>query len=328
MNRPNLFIVGASKCGTTALYTYLGGHPQIFMSPIKEPGFFARDFLGDQRPIRDLTEYLACFSGASGEKVIGEASTAYFESAGAPGEIKRFAPNARIIIMLRNPVEKIHAGFLEGRADNNERHKTLEAALESEKHHGPSFGIGYIESGRYTKPVRGYLEKFGRENVHIIIYDDFKERTSITYEDTLRFLGVDSDHRSDFPIVNKSRYVRSMALQEFLRHAPAPLRWIGRTIMPLHRRKELREWISRLNVNPSPPVIMKPETRERLQLEFETEVKDLGQLLGRDLSKWCKGPGDIGESSQGGFTGSGMSGGAAGADYETTSSATRRATRV
>ena len=108
-NKPDFFIVGAPKCGTTALYTYLKQHPEIFMSPQKEPQFFANDVLGDRRHTCTWAEYLSCFAAARGAKRIGEASVAYLGSPCAPKQIKMFNPAAKIIIMLRNPVDMMHS---------------------------------------------------------------------------------------------------------------------------------------------------------------------------------------------------------------------------
>ena len=293
MKRPNFFIVGAPKCGTTALYTYLREHPQIFMSPVKEPQFFAPDLLGDRRRIRCLPEYLECFAGARDEPRIGEASTAYLGSKQAAEEIKAFAPDACIIIMLRNPVDKMYSRFNDARFTNQEPNESFEAALSAEERHEPSFGLGYRESARYAGQVRRYFEVFGRERVHIIIYDDFKERTAATHAEALRFLGVHPDCRSDFPTVNERRYVRNMPLQQFVRHPPEVLRRFGRMAISLEMRKRVREWVSRWNVVAVPPPPLPPDLRQRLQREFQDDVKELGQLIGRDLSGWCEGEGTL-----------------------------------
>src|ERR1700730_6628922 len=202
------------------------------MSPIKEPEFFASDFLGDRRRILGVQEYLACFAEARDEEIVGEASTAYFASEVAPREIRAFSPRARIIIMLRNPVDKMYSRFAEACFSNQEHLVSLEAALEAEQRDGPSFGLGYRESARYASRVERYLTTFGRESIHVIIYDDFKEHTSKIYQETLRFLGVRPDSRMDFPVLNSNKYARSMALQELVRPPPDILRQFGRIAMP------------------------------------------------------------------------------------------------
>lgn len=288
MKSPNFFIVGAPKCGTTALYTYLREHPQIFMSPVKEPQYFAEDLRGDRRRVRTLAEYLECFAGVRDEEVIGEASTAYLGSARAAEEIKAFAPEARIAIMLRNPVDKMYSRFNDARFHNREHHKSFAVALADEERCGPSFGLGYRGSARYAGQVRRYLEAFGREKVHIILYDDFKERTAATYADALRFLGVHPDNRTEFPVVNRRRSLRNMALQEFVRRPPGVLRRWGRIALPLRMRQQLRTWFSTVNVIPAPPPPLEEDLRRQLAREFASEVRELGQLIGRDLSKWLE----------------------------------------
>src|SRR5215469_17477012 len=108
MARPSIFIVGAPKCGTTALYTYLKAHPDVFMSPLKEPQFFAEDLLGNRRNVCNWESYLALFA-ATGRRRAGEASAVYLGSPSAATKIKHFSPAAQIVIMLRNPVEVMHA---------------------------------------------------------------------------------------------------------------------------------------------------------------------------------------------------------------------------
>lgn len=288
MRRPNLFIVGAPKCGTTSLYSYLAEHPHIFMSPIKEPQFFAEDRRGDRRRIRTLEEYLACFAGAGDEPIVGEASTVYFASPRAPYLIKEFAPDSRIIIMVRNPVDKVYSRFGDARFTNKEKHRSLPEAIEAELANGPSFGLGYIESSRYAAHVETYFRVFGRERVRVILYEDFKERTAKVYAETLGFLGVEATAKSDFPALNANKHARSMFFQEFVRRPPGPLRELARRLLPQASRRRIREWSSRLNVVQNPRKPLDREYRNRLYSFFEDDVKQLGLLIGRDLSFWLR----------------------------------------
>jgi Sulfotransferase domain len=259
------------------------------MSAPKEPQFFARDFLGDRRRILGLEEYLDCFAGAKDEQVVGEASTAYFASEIAPREIKAFAPAARIIIMVRNPVDKMYSRFNDARFTNMEHHVSFEAALNAERAEGPSFGLGYRESSRYAQRVQRYLSIFGRENVHVIVYDDFKERTRETYQETLRFLNVRPDTRSYFPTLNSAKTVRSMRLQEFVRSPPKVLKEVARIAMPQAMRRRLRDLFSSANVLSAPRPPLDPGLRRQMQREFQDDVEQLGSLIGRDLSYWSNG---------------------------------------
>jgi len=289
VRKPNLFIVGAPKCGTTSLYAYLCEHPQIFMSPIKEPQFFAEDRRGERRRIRKLENYLKCFAGAGDEPVVGEASTAYFASPRAPFLIKEFAPDARIIIMLRSPVDKMYSRYGDARFTNQEPHPAFSDAIDAELANGPSFGLGYINSSRYAEHVETYFRVFGRERVHVILYEDFKDRTAQLYAEVLRFLGAQATTKSDFPILNASRRARSALLQEFVRCPPEPLRRLARSVLSQPARRRIRDWCSRINLIYAPQPPLDREFRNRLYSFFEDDIRQLGMLIGRDLSCWLKG---------------------------------------
>src|SRR5262249_46212300 len=131
VRKPDVFIVGGPKCGTTSLYTYLKQHPDIFMSEIKEPQYFAADTLQHQRRIRTLPEYMDCFAAAQREERIGEASTAYLGSSSAARELKKFNPNARIIVMLRNPIDVMYSLHSERLFSNIEHIGDFERAINS-----------------------------------------------------------------------------------------------------------------------------------------------------------------------------------------------------
>jgi Sulfotransferase domain len=295
MREPDFFLVGAPKCGTTALYTYLSAHPEVFMSSPKEPGFFAEDILGDQRHTCSRDEYLRCFAAARHEKRVGEASVAYLGSASAPKAIKAFNPSAQIIVMLRNPVDMMYALHSERLFNNREDNQSFEAALDAEdrlplrsrmSQDRRGFGLPYRESARFRDQVARYFDIFGRENVHVISYDDLRRDTAGIYRETLQFLGVHRDFQPDFPVVNPHRRARSRALQDFLRCPPEAVRAVRHALMPRPLRKLLWTWLFRLNVvyEARPP--MDPALRTRLQKEFEPEVQQLGRLVGRDLSGW------------------------------------------
>ena len=296
--RPNLFVVGAPKCGTTALYTYLGRHPDIFMCPIKEPQFFAGDIFSHQRCIRTLPEYLSCFAAARNQRRLGEASTAYLGSRTAANEIKAFSPTARVIIMLRNPVDVMYAEHSQRVFGNMEHIVNFEIALESQEprrwRSGPFkdeeiIRLSYRELSRFGEQVRRYFDVFGRQNVHVVLYDEFKIDTRAVYTGVLRFLEVDySHHDTDYPIINANRRARSVRVQELLRYPPKHLQGFARRALPRTLRSAIVRSLHRLNVvyQCRPP--MDQALRRRLQKEYEPEVEQLSHLLGRDLSAWCK----------------------------------------
>lgn len=284
---PDFFIVGAPRCGTTALYTYLKDHFEIFMSPIKEPNFFA-DFLGEQRRVRTLPEYLECFSGAREEKRIGEASVAYLASHTSARAIKEFSPLASIIIMLRNPLEVMQSMYYLRRFCNLEDEPSFGAALEADARGRTVTQLTYRERASFAAQVERYISVFGREKIQFIIYDDFKADTKAVFRNTLSFLGVDNDSERKFPRINGNKRVRSRFLWFVLRQPPKPLRRIIRPITSRRFRSTLGNYLIRLNAAQEPRPPIEPELRDRLQKEFAPEIHRLSRLLDRDLTAWCQ----------------------------------------
>ena len=287
MRKPDLFIVGAPRCGTTALYTYLGRHPEIFMSPEKEPHYFAPD-VGHPFRIPDLKDYLNCFAQANGKKRVGEASVWYLRSNCAADSIKSFSPDAKIIIMLRDPVEMMYSFHSFLVSIDHEPIPNFADALERKAKDGFCYHYDYRQLARFTEQVEKYIETFGRENVHIIIYDDFKNDTPGAYRETLRFLGVNTDFQPRFDVVNSNRQVRSRGIQHLLRnhHDVGPFPRLRRALIPLPLRFWVMDRITALNAAKKPRLPIQADLRKQLQEEFQPEVERLGGLLQRDLSGW------------------------------------------
>ena len=294
---PNLFIVGAPKCGTTALYSYLVSHPEIFMSPLKEPEFFASDIFAHQRSVTTLREYLNCFSGANGQKKIGEASANYLGSRTAAQEIKAFNPSAQIIIMLRNPVDVMYALHSQRVYEDMDHIHDFEAAVESNEERRWGEGRykgekvirpGYREVCRFAEPVRRYFDVFGRENVKVVIYDDFRSDTAATYGEVLRFLQVSQFPMMKYPIVNANHRFRNTAIQEFVRHPPKLLRHLAHGLFSQNVRSGVGKFLLKVNTvnKPRPPI--SEQLRRRLESECKSDIEELSRMLGRDLSRWCE----------------------------------------
>jgi len=213
LRKPDFFIVGAPRCGTTSMKIYLDKHPEIFMAPGMEPHFFGKDIYFPSY-IRDERTYLSLFATANNEKRVGEKCAGYLFSKRAAAEIKEFQPSASIIIMLRNPVEMIYSlhnlVFNRGDEDLDDFKAALEA--EEDRKRGLRLPMGldsrenwrvfYRERVRYTQQVNRFLNTFGREKVHIIIFDDFVSQTAEVYRETLRFLMVNPDFQTHFQKTN------------------------------------------------------------------------------------------------------------------------------
>jgi hypothetical protein len=292
--KPNFFIVGAPKSGTTALYSYLKRHPDIFMSKLKEPQFFAPDIFGDQRTVTTLSEYLTHFSEAC-TPVIGEASTCYLGSSCAAQHIREFCPFARIIVMLRNPIDVMYAEHSERLFDGVEHIANFYGALDSNEIRKWRSGrfkgqsvvrLPYRELVRFSEQIRRFVKAFGRQNIHVIIYDDFSRNPALVYKQVLSFLRVSPNDQFAFEVIHANRQIRSKRIQDFLRTPPDAVRGLARAVLPPSVRKGAGRYLNRVNIKVIPRPILDQQFRKRLQSEYELEVKQLSELLHRDLSRW------------------------------------------
>jgi len=286
--------VGAPKAGTTALYSYLAQHPQIFMCGLKEPQFFASDICGNQRNVTTLSEYLKLFEAARA-LAIGEASTCYLASPGAAAQIRSFCQEARIIVLLRNPVDVMYAEHSERLFDGTEHILSFAIALESEEDRRWRCGrfkgqrvirLPYREVVRFSEQVARFIDAFGRKNIYVILFEDFVSSPQDVYSGVLAFLGVCEHYRCTFDVVHSNRRIRNTMMHDQLHHPPKLIRRLVHTFLPLSMRRKLGERLDAFNIEYVPRPPLDQQLRERLTLEFSQELKDLGDLIGRDLSMW------------------------------------------
>ena len=226
--KPNFFIVGAPKCGTTALHEYLQRHPDAYLPFYKEPHFFGADLVGSRfMQFRDKPgKYLKLFRDVRGEARIGESSPWYLASSAAAAEIYRYNPQAKIIIMLRNPIDMMYSMWSQFRYSGNEQIEIFEEALaaESERAAGKRIrraahcitGLQYRGMTRFSEQVQRYFDCFGRDGVMVIIFDDFRADTAGVYRSVLEFLALDTDVEVNFGIRNPNKEVRLAWLQKLI----------------------------------------------------------------------------------------------------------------
>lgn len=296
MKRPNFFLVGAPKCGTSALYTFLRAHLDVWMPEVKEPLYFGRDLSNWGWRYRDDDSYLQVFEGAGGESRIGEASTLYLFSESAPAEIEAFSPGSRIVIMLRDPVELMRSLHAYQWYSGHEDIADFEAALEAEHDRmagtrlppGPGWVemILYREAARYEKYVRRYLDVFGSERVLVLISEEFSRDPDAECRRVFDHLGVSPDVDAFVEIVNPTRTVRSRRLQEFLYRPPAWVQRLARAVLPDRVRIGTFFKLRSMNTSDAGVSSMRPELRARLRSELADEVRALERVLDRDLSIW------------------------------------------
>jgi hypothetical protein len=309
LRTPDFFIVGQPKSGTTALYEMLRSHPQIFMPDFKEPRYFASDLPSRFQAPRasglapeTYEDYLSLFEPAEPGQLLGEASTAYIWSKTAAGRIAEVRPDARIIVILREPASFLRSMHLQLMQIRIEKEKTLRRALELEDSRREGRGIPsaignwpqvllYTDRVRYVEQLRRYHEAFGAEQVLTLIYDDFRADNEGTVRKVLRFLGVDEDGAVDYTEANPTVRMRSQRLDEVMVAVTVgrgPLfgavKKTLKALLPKSAIASVRKVIWRQVVfgKPDPP---DERLMEELRVRFKGEVETLSEYLGRDLVK-------------------------------------------
>jgi Sulfotransferase family len=298
---PDFFIVGAPKSGTTALYSYLNQHPDVFLPARKDLPFFGQDLdlrfsWHYGREHERLDQYLSWFSAAAGVKRIGDACVWYLLSTCAAEEIRAFAPHARIVAILRNPADMMYAQHSQFLTNLNENLPDFADALAAEverakgrripRHAHLPRGLQYRETARYAEQIERYFSAFGRERVHVLLYDEFCSNTADEVRKVLQFLGVDDSAPLNLKVVNANRSVRSRLLQRIAMAPPTRLEAVYHGLTPKVTHGVAARAVERLNLREEPRPQMDCALRSRLVDEMASDVRRLSELLDRDLSAW------------------------------------------
>lgn len=302
MTVPNFFIVGAPKCGTTALSEYLRGHPAVFLSRPKEPHFFAEDLPGT-RYVTELPDYLRLFAARRPEQAaVGEASVWYLHSSLAIRRIHDFNPDARLVVMLRNPlamIPSLHGHLLF--AFNEDRADLAEAwHLQNRRRRGKDVPakcfeprlLQYAEIGCLGAQVQRLLTVFPRDQVHFVLFDDWIADPGREYRAVLDFLGLADDGRSDFPRVNAQKQHRLPMLGSLLLRPPEPARVLWRKLRALTGPKISLpiEALIRMNARTGTPSPVADDIKQLMIACFKPDIILLAELIERDLTHWLADP--------------------------------------
>lgn len=304
MTKPNFFIVGAPKAGTTAMHQYLQGHPNIYMSEIKEPKYFCEDF-PRIRYVRSEDQYLNLFKGATPEHlIVGESSTLYLSSAVALQNIYRFNPEAKILVMLRNPVDMVYSLHSELLFQAIETEPDFETAwrLQDKRSQGLDLPPGCLEPAylqyrtiaQIGTQVEQLLQIFPKAQIKFILFEDFTRSTQTAYEQVVTFLGLSSDGRINFDQIRENRARRFNALSNALRDlrlayrsSLLPVMFKSSLFMPI--RVKLTRFVQRLDKLNSVRLKrqqLAPSLRQELLYQFKDEIVKVQQILNCDLSHW------------------------------------------
>lgn len=295
--RPNLFIVGAAKAGTNALYEALSEHPDIYMSEIKEPTYFGQD-LAFRRPRMPRSDYLSLFEKGHRVKYRGEASVLYLYSESAPEEIYRFAADARIVIMLRDPIDMVYSGFWQNRKTAMENIGEFERALalENERRRGRRIpnaayvlnGLFYTDHARAPMASRRYEAIFGSDAVFVGDFEDLKRDREAFYRRLFRFLGLPPILPGHGAVYGGS-HPRMTTLTRVARGGYPAIVRAGRALVPRGLRRSLADAIRRLetrwNQRQGYPD-MRPETRSKLEIEYAKYREMYRTICAENRARW------------------------------------------
>jgi hypothetical protein len=291
MPLPNFLIIGAAKAGTTSLYHYLQQHPQIYMSPLKEPRFFALEgkMIDRADPINRksivcLEDYRQLFDGVTRETAIGEASPMYLASPVAAERIHHYLPEVKLIAILRHPVARAYSHFIYMIQKNIEPTTNFMQALAQ-----PDYRLGsfvrtrpYIDYGFYHSQLQRYFRLFRSEQINVFLYDDLQTSSTRLLRQLFQFLEVDDTFLPDLRPHNASGLPKNRVLHQLLYKSQA-IRAALKPLVPVGLRQTIAKQMQ-TQKTAYPPIPAEAKTY-LLQL-YRDDILQLQDLLDRDLSHW------------------------------------------
>jgi len=278
---PNFFIVGVGKAGTTSLYNYLSKIPQIYMSPVKEPNYFNQLTKSNKNQKIDMAKkkYLSLFSNVKNEKIVGECSISYLTTSEVPALIHKQVPKARILISLRDPVERAFSAYL-----NNQRYSGLNETFHEQLNkelrnniNNNKIQIG-LRAGLYFENVKRYLDTFGAEQVNVIIFEEWVKNLKTTLEDILIFLNVNENiNNFEEEALNPFVVTRGPVTKRVLKSKIAIK--ISESMFSESSRIFLKKFLFKKQIKPE----MNLEDRKTLIDFYRDDVNKTQSLLARNL---------------------------------------------
>jgi hypothetical protein len=296
--KPNFFIAGAPKCGTSSMHDYLAQHPAVYMSEeMKEPGYFNPDLkINLVRRAATEERYVSLFKKGVGKERIGESSTWYMLSKVAAKLIAEWDGRSQAILMIRNPVDAAYSLHGQLLWSCNEDLLDFGEAIEAEpdrragKRIRPECtspdALQYTEVFTYTPQVKRFFDALGKHRVKVIVFDDFVLNTGQVYRDTLQFLGLDVEFEANFKVMNAVKPV-APGFNSFFARRPK-LRNVVHKLVPAGVQRKLIDAMPYFTKTMERPGKVDPELRKKLAPRFREDVERLSELLDRDLTHWCK----------------------------------------
>jgi hypothetical protein len=298
MNKPNFLIIGAAKSGTTSIYQYLGQHPSIYLSPIKETNFFATNFVdGEPKleelnftleqarksdfPITNLEAYQKLFDEVSPKQTaVGEVSPLYMNSFISAKKIKSHLPDAKLIVILRNPIDRAYSGY-QMQLRQTDEGRSFVSNLDLDEI--------YIRTGFYYDQLKRFFDTFDRNQIKVLLFEDFKQNTLKYIQEIFEFIEVDNTFIPDMSMkFNQGGIPKNKSLYNFLLYSEISMtiRKGIKLFMPLEIRRRLGTKLN--NSLLSKPQPLTPEVRETLKTIYQEDILKLEKLINKELQQWLK----------------------------------------
>lgn len=293
---PNFLVVGAAKSGTSSLDRYLAQHPEVYMPQKKEAHIFSiPDFPtrfqgpGDEgmntETIRSMDRYQALFADAQPYRAVGESSVFYLHFPGTAQRIQAANPDMKILMLLRNPVDRAFSAYMHVVRDEREtlsfEDSMRQEPVRKQLNYEPMWL--YRELGLYTAQVKRFLEVFPRKQVKILLFEEFSRNTEASMADIFRFLDVDPSVRIDTGLRhNESGLPKSRGLFNFIAK-PHPIKEVFKPLVPQRLRERIGIQAKSMLLQ---KVNMNPTTRRELEGFFADDIRALADLIDQDLRPW------------------------------------------
>jgi hypothetical protein len=295
---PNFLIIGAAKSGTTALYHYLNQHSEVFLTPIKETNFFSMegkiinfsgpgDKYGTHRTsINKIEDYYQQFTKVKNEKAIGEVCPSYLYYKEGPINIHKYIPDVKIILILRNPVDRAFSAYSHMIRDGREFLSFEEAMKEESNRIDDNWAEiwHYKEESKYYDQLKRYYEFFPKENIKIFLYKDFQENPHIVYSEICDFIGVSTGFKPDYSALFNQGGVPKLLWLHKLMNKPNVIKTLFNFIIPYRFRVILKDKLQRRILKPSSK--LSAEDKIKYYKLFQEDVKKLEELINIKLDRW------------------------------------------
>jgi len=291
---PNFLIIGANKSGTNSLYEYLRLHPQVFMPLLKEPGFFAFEGRQPDNPwlgrniITRFEDYQALYEGAKGKIAIGEASPVYLYNLQAPARIKHYIPEAKLIALLRHPVDRAYSQWQMEIRNGTEKILDFDQAVEvKETLEDGTVWHRYVYQGMYYRLLKRYYDLFDSSHICVLISDHFRSDPYGVLQKVYQFLNIDPTYIPDLSKrFNEGGLPRNRVWGGVYRDIlPIFTNWRAKLPSPIREQVGVVTKKIKKQGLIKPPNLS-PELRAKLTGFFRTDILQLQDLIQQDLSIW------------------------------------------